>query len=937
MSHFKPVNQNPDFPQMELNILKWWQDNDLANKYLHKNDSSTKKFSFIDGPITANNPMGVHHARGRALKDVFQRYKNSQGFAQRFQNGFDCQGLWVEVEVEKDAGFNSKKDIQNFGLENFTNACIDRVKKFSAIQTEQSIRLGMFMDWPNSYYTMSETNNLYIWHFLKIVKEKGWLYQKKSAATWCPRCETGLSQHEQADGYQNTTDTSLYLKFKLKNKENEYVLAWTTTPWTLPANVLLAINTKFEYVKVKYQNQFLYLAKESAEKLGLKEYQKIDANILLNQEYGSLYDIPAQKNIKHYITNWELVDPKEGTGVVHIAPGCGQEDFELGITLNSDMIAPLDETGHFIDGFGELSGKYAHHVADIVFEYLKSIDALYKTEPITHRYPHCWRCKTKCLFRLENSWFIKTDEIRPQLKAAASKVDWHPKYTGRRMQNWLDNMEDWMISRKRFYGLALPFYQCTCGELIVIGSKQELKDKAINPQLVDKLPSLHRPWIDEIEIKCPKCGQNIKRIPDVGDCWLDAGVVPFSTLKYLEDKNYWQQWFPAELVLEMIEQVRLWFYSMLFFSVTFENTIPYLHVVSYAEVKDEKGERMSKSKKNGIPYNQAVSKMGADAMRWLYCQQKSYTNVNFGYNVADQIKREFILILWNSYRYFIEHANIQNWQPTNFDPKELSNILDKWIISRLHTTIEKTTKHLDKFNTPSCTLAIQQFLSDFSTWYIRRTRDRSDNLNVLYYCLSELCKLLAPFTPFISETIFQGLSAHNSIHLEHWPQTNSSLIDKNLESQMEKVREICQLIHGQRQKDNLKIRQPLNQATIKSPSASPSPPPPESPNESPLINFPPELEQIIKDETNIKKLKFIKNENLEVNIDSILTPQLIAEGEYRDFVRNIQLLRKEQKFDLTDKIKIFAPSWPKSWQTQILSKTLAISIEQSDSLKIEKA
>ena len=504
---FPDLPNSPNFPELENEVLAWWYQNDIVNQYLHRNDNSAKTFSFIDGPITANGSMGVHHARGRTLKDVFQRYKNAQGFAQRFQNGFDCQGLWVEVEVEKDNGFNSKKDISDFGLDKFTSSCLARVDKYSQMQTEQSKRLGMFMDWDNSYYTNSKNNNLYIWYFLKLIHQKGWLTKKKSATTWCPRCETGLSQHEEADGYQEVTDTSVYLKFKLTDRQNEFVLAWTTTPWTLSANVLLAINTKFEYVKAKHQNQYLYLAKSSAEKLGLTDYEIIDAKSLLDLQYDSLYDVPAQKNVKHYVTQWDLVDPIEGTGVVHIAPGCGQEDFELGKKLNSDMIAPLDERGYFIDGFGELTGNYAHHVAKPVFAYLEQIGAMFKTEPVTHRYPHCWRCHTKCLFRLEDSWYIKSDEIRPRMKAAAEKVNWHPKYVGRRMQNWLDSMEDWMISRKRFYGLALPFYECSCGELTVVGSLTELKQLSVNPKLVEGLSTLHRPWIDDIHIKCPKCSQ----------------------------------------------------------------------------------------------------------------------------------------------------------------------------------------------------------------------------------------------------------------------------------------------------------------------------------------------------------------------------------------------------------------------------------------------
>ena len=928
MTFFKDLPSMPDFPKLEEKLVDLWYQHDLVQKYLHKNDNSDQKFSFIDGPITANAPMGVHHARGRTLKDVFQRFKNSQGYAQRFQNGFDCQGLWVEVEVEKENGFNSKKDIIDFGLDKFTTACLDRVDKFSQIQTEQSKRLGMFMDWDNSYYTNSKTNNLYIWHFLKKVKEKGWLIKNKSATTWCPRCETGLSQHEEADGYKEVTDESVYLKFKLSGKNNEYVLAWTTTPWTLSANVLLAINPKFEYVKAKVDNDYIYLAKLAADRLGLKDYENVDANILVGLEYDSLYQIPAQEGVKHSIVEWEMVDPVDGSGVVHIAPGCGQEDYLLGKKLKSAMIAPLNEQGFFKEGFGELTGLYAHKVNEIVFNYLKSINSLFKTESITHRYPHCWRCGTKCLFRLEDSWYIKSDEIRPLLKEAVKKVNWQPKYVGRRMQNWLDSMEDWMISRKRFYGLALPFYECSCGELVVIGSLEELKDKAVNPELIDSLKTLHRPWIDQIEINCPKCGQHVKRIPDVGDCWLDAGVVPFSTLKYLEDKSYWQKWFPADLVSEMIEQVRLWFYSMLFFSVTFEDVPPYQNVVTYSEVRDEKGQRMSKTKKNGIPYDEAVSKMGADSMRWLYCQQKSYTSVNFGYSIADQVKRDFILILWNSYRFFTQHANLDNWQPSSdFNPSTLTNIMDKWLISRLHTTIHKSTESLEKFSTSSATKTIEKFVNDLSTWYIRRSRDRNDNNDLLYHCFDQISRLLSPFIPFLSEIIYKNLSGletesiNTSVHLQDWPKSDKDIINTNLEKQMESVRGICQLVHGQRQKFAIKLRQPLAKVTIDSD-----------------LKLDQDLINIIAEETNVKEVVFDKKSNLlSVDLDTNLTPELISEGEYRDLVRSIQVLRREANLQINDQIKIFAPSWPKSFESQILKKTLSVSIETSDILKIEKA
>lgn len=371
-SKLREVKANVDFVQMEKDIMNLWNEKSIVKKYLEKNNKSKKNFSFIDGPITANNPMGVHHAWARTYKDVVQRYKNMQGFEQRFQNGFDCQGLWVEVGVERDLGFNSKKDILDYGMDNFTNACVARVNKFSKIQTEQSERLGMFMDWDNSYYTMSETNNLYIWHFLKKCQEKGLLYKDKSATTWCPRCETGLSQHEQADGYKMIKDTAVYVLFKITGRKNEYVLAWTTTPWTLAANVLLAVNPELEYVKTNYDGKTVYLGADAAKRMNMKDVESVDVKEILGLEYDSLFEIDAQKNISHSIVSWNLVDSSTGSGVVHIAPGCGQEDFELGLELKADTLAPLDSTGRFLEGYGDLTGKYAHDVAPEVLKYLES-------------------------------------------------------------------------------------------------------------------------------------------------------------------------------------------------------------------------------------------------------------------------------------------------------------------------------------------------------------------------------------------------------------------------------------------------------------------------------------------------------------------------------------------------------------------------------------
>lgn len=904
----KQVSNKYDFIEMEKRLVDWWYKNGIVDKYIHKNDGAKENFSFIDGPITANNPMGLHHAWGRTYKDLVQRYKNMKGFEQRFQMGFDCQGLWVEVGVEKELKFNSKKDIYDYGIGNFTNTCKNRVYKFADVQTFQSKRLGMFADWENSYYTMSEENNLYIWSFLKKVHDEGKLYKSHSVVTWCPRCETGLSQHEQADSYKTITDTSLYVKFKLKD-EDAYVLAWTTTPWTLSANVLLAVNPKLEYVKASDGKDVYYLAKKPAEKLGLEILEEVDPKSLVGKEYEPLYDdIEAQQGVKHWIVDWDLVEEDSGTGVVHMAPGCGAEDFERGTEVGADVLSPLDETGHFMKGYGELTGKYAHDVVDQVIDYLKAKDALFKVEEFEHQYPFCWRCKTKCVFRAEDTWLINLQDIKPKLKAEAAKVNWMPNYAGKRMENWLDSMGDWMISRKRFYGLSLPFYECSeCGELTVVGSKEELRDLAVEPEKVDKLESLHRPWIDEIKIKCPKCGAEVSRIPDVGDCWLDAGVVPFSTLKYKEDRKYWEKWYPSDFSTEMIEQVRLWFYSMLVFGVILDGTAPYTNVLTFGELRDENNEKMSKSKPNYIPFDQAADKGGSDLIRWNFAVSPITKNVRFGWNILDDVKKRFYFPLWNSYVYFVTYANIHNWEPTEFKYEDLTDVLDKWIVNRLKEVSEFVSEHMDKFDISPSARKIEEFVTDLSTWYIRRSRSRFVKgdvtaLNTLYYVLVQLTKLLAPFVPFITEEMYQNLVVNlgvdwgrDSVHLEDYPEFSFDL-NQDLLDDMESTRKLASLGLKIRDDKSLRVRQPLREAVV-------------NVNNQDLL-------EILKSEMNVKTISYKKKPVLKdgwvteeaghyfVSLNIELDEELKKEGWLNDLKRGIQNARKASGAKVGDKVKL---------------------------------
>ena len=538
--------------EIENEILSYWKKNKTFDK-LRKRNSSKQSFSFIDGPITANNPMGVHHAWGRTLKDLYQRYKAMQGYDGRYQNGFDCQGLWLEVETEKDLGFNSKSDIENYGLDKFSTACKQRVEKFSKVQTEQSILLGQWMDWGNDYYTLSDKNIEAIWFFLKKCHEKKWLYKGKRILPWCIRCGTSSSKHEMSDdGYAELTHPSVYVKAKIKGRENEYLLIWTTTEWTLSSNVAAAVNPNINYVKAQTNNEIVYLSEATVKKLGrdYKILKTIKGSDLVGLEYESFYpDFQVQKGISHRVIPFSEVGEQDGTGIVHIAPSCGDIDYEMGQKLNLKILDPaVDEFGVYNEGYSWLTGKNVKNVKKEIVADLEKRKLLFKVENFKHRYPICWRCKEELVFRLDYSWFISCDEIRPKMKEESKKVIWYPKHTGDLMQDWLDNMEDWNISRRRYWGLPLMFFECSkCHKLEVIGSKKELKERAVDPKEVDKLPELHRPWIDKIKIKC-KCGQEIGRIKEVGDCWLDAGIVPFSTLKYFEDKTYWKKCLPADLV-----------------------------------------------------------------------------------------------------------------------------------------------------------------------------------------------------------------------------------------------------------------------------------------------------------------------------------------------------------------------------------------------------
>jgi len=853
----QPVNKL-DYPALERRIQRWWDEHQIMRQYLARNSQSDRRFSFIDGPITANNPMGVHHAWGRTYKDLFQRFKTMQGYRQRYQNGFDCQGLWVEVEVEKELGLKNKREIEAYGVAEFVERCKERVRRFAQRQTEQSIRLGYWMDWDHSYYTMSDENNYSIWYFLKRCHERGWIYKGHDVMPWCPRCATGLSNMEIAtEGYQMIEHTSVFVRFPLHGREREFLLVWTTTPWTLPANVAAAVHPDLTYVKVRQGEDTYYLAEGAISRLkelrgrDKPEYsvvEQLPGRDLLGLTYeGPFDDLPVQQGVEHRIIPWAEVSATEGTGIVHIAPGCGKEDFELSKEHHLAVLAPIDEFGVYGDGYAWLTGRSAGEVASAVIDDLAHKGLLYRAQKYTHSYPVCWRCGTELVFRLVDEWFISMQELREPMMAVVRRIRWIPEFGLDRELDWLRNMDDWMISKKRYWGLALPIYDCAaCGHFEVIGGDDELRERAVAgwEEFAGHTP--HRPWVDAVKIRCSHCGSVVSRIKDVGNPWLDAGIVPYSTLNYRHDRAYWREWFPAEFITESFPgQFRNWFYSMLVMSTALENTEPFRTVLGFATLLDEDGEEMHKSRGNAIWFDDAAERVGADTMRWLYVNQPPAHNLNFpripteadtaraqAEHVPVRLSERWLTVrstldkLWNIYAFFVTYANIDGFDPQQHQvPVAERSDLDRWALSMLQRTVAAATDGLEAYEMTGPARAISEFVDDLSNWYVRRSRrrfwksatdsDKAAAYLTLYECLETLTRLLAPFTPFYAEELYQNLvrrvdqAAPQSVHLCDWPVVNERLIDERLEWETRLVMRIVNLGRAAREKAQIKVRQPL--------------------------------------------------------------------------------------------------------------------------------
>ncbi|MFW6097390.1 MAG: class I tRNA ligase family protein [Chloroflexota bacterium] len=953
---FKDVSNKVDFVALENDILAFWRETDAFGELQRLRASSDKNWSFLDGPITANNPMGVHHAWGRTYKDIYQRFKAMQGYNQRWQNGFDCQGLWVEVEVEKELGFESKRDIERFGLAEFVKLCKMRVLDYAAIQTAQSMRLGYWMEWNDpeelrrlskemaedqqqrtaydgpagrvegtveqvvgrlgrpevggSYFTFSDENNYQIWGFLQKCHENGWLYKGRDVMPWCARCGTGISQHEiVTDGYLEVTHDSIYLRFPLLDRENEALLVWTTTPWTLTSNVAAAVGPELTYVKVESADGWTYYVAEGAmTETMIGDYTVVDTlkgSEMVGWEYaGPFDDLPAaaqaMEGYTHRVIPWREVGAEEGTGIVHIAPGCGAEDFELSKEHDLPVVAPLDENGRYVEGFDWLTRRDVHGVASDIFEQLREKGLYYRRQRYSHRYPHCWRCGEELVYRLVDEWFIsmgplydkprseltaeeKAASLRYQIMDVVAEINWVPSFGYDREMDWLRNMHDWMISKKRYWGLALPIWVCDepeCGHFHVVGSEDELEERSVEGWETFAGHTPHRPYIDAVKIACPQCGGTATRIADVGNPWLDAGIVAYSTLHYRDEPQFWSQWFPADFITESFPgQFRNWFYSLLAQSTVLTNRPPFKNVLGFATLLAEDGREMHKSWGNSIEFNEAADTMGADVMRWLYLDQKPEQNLLFGYNKGDETRRRFLIPLWNVYSFFVTYANLDEWRPGKGDwrleigdwglggstdglasPDPGNAQLDSWVLARLNETVVEVTEALEAFRSERATRALEALLDDVSNWYVRRSRrrfwkseaddDKAAAYATLYQVLVKMTQLLAPFIPFTTEAMYQNLvrsvdeEAPASVHHTFYPEADAAQLDRELLEKMRLAITVASLGRAARSAADVKLRQPLAKARVNVGSEQ---------ERSDIL----ELAEVLAEEVNVKEIEVV--------------------------------------------------------------------------------
>ena len=894
---YQKVATDLNFVDREKEVEKFWEDNHIFEKSM-ENRKEGPTYTFYDGPPTANGKPHIGHVLTRVIKDMIPRYRTMKGYMVPRKAGWDTHGLPVELEVEKKLGLDGKDQIEEYGLVPFIDQCKESVWKYKGMWEDFSATVGFWADMENPYVTYHDDYIESEWWALKEIWNKGLLYKGHKIVPYCPRCGTPLSAQEVAQGYKDVKERSAVARFKVKG-EDAYILAWTTTPWTLPSNVALCVNPDEEYAKVKAADGYTYYMASALldtvlgsleREEGTSAYEVLatyKGTDLEYKEYEPLYNFKKLNKKAYYVVCDTYVTLTDGTGVVHIAPAFGEDDNKVGKKYDLPVLQLVNEKGEMTEET-PWAGTFCKKADPEVLKDLDKRGLLFSAPKFEHSYPHCWRCDTPLIYYARESWFIKMTAVKDDLIRNNNTINWIPESIGKgRFGDWLENVQDWGISRNRYWGTPLNVWECECGHMESIGSRQELFERSGDEKA--KTVELHRPYIDEITMKCPKCGKTMHRVPEVIDCWFDSGAMPFAQHHYpFENKDVFEQQFPADFISEAVDQTRGWFYSLLAESTILFNKAPYKNVIVLGHVQDENGQKMSKSKGNAVDPFEALEKYGADAIRWyFYVNSAPWLPNRFHGKAVQEGQRKFMGTLWNTYAFFVLYANIDEFDATKYtlDYEKLS-VMDKWLLSKLNSVVKEVDEDLNDYKIPETARALQEFVDDMSNWYVRRSRERfwakgmeQDKINAymtLYTALVTICKAAAPMVPFITEEIYQNLvrsidkDAPESIHLCHFPKVNEELIDKDLEENMDNLLKIVVMGRACRNAANIKNRQPIGKMFVKAPFT--------------LDDF---FKEIIEDELNVKEMTF--TDDVRAFTSYTFKPQLKTVGpKYGKFLGGIK-------------------------------------------------
>ena len=886
---YKKVELPQGFVGMEKEIANLWTARNVIKKNFDMNQDG-EYFTFYDGPPTANGKPHIGHILTRVMKDIIPRYKVMKGYKVIRKAGWDTHGLPVELEIEKKLGISGKEQIEEYGVEKFVKECKESVFTYVSMWEKMTEQIGYWVDMENPYVTYHNPYIESVWWALKQMWDKGLLYEGHKVMPYCPRCGTALSSHEVAQGYKDVKDLTAIAKFKVADEDNKYILAWTTTPWTLPSNLALCINKAYTYIEAKVNDEILILAKDLAPKVLGEDFEivrEFQGTELLGTKYEQLMPFGKVEGKAFEVIHGDYVTLSDGTGVVHIAPAYGEDDSLVAKANGITFIDLVDKEGKFVEEVTPWAGKFVKKCDESICKWLEENNKLFKAEKHLHSYPHCWRCDTPLLYYPKESWFVAMTTLRDKLIENNNKINWYPDNirTGR-FGKFLENVIDWGISRDRYWGTPLPIWECECGHKECIGSIEELKNKGINvPEDIE----LHKPYIDAVHLNCPECGKEMERVKEVIDCWFDSGSMPFAQLHYpFENKELFEQNYPAQFISEAVDQTRGWFYTLLAISTAVFDRNPFENCIVLGHVLDKKGLKMSKSKGNVVDPFEVLGSEGADATRWhFYTASAPWLPTRFSTDDVSEAGRKFLSTLWNVYSFYVLYADLDKFNPTEYADFVSDNVMDKWIMSKLNTLVKDVDAKLNSYDITNAALAIEDFTDELSNWYVRRNRARywSETLTddkigayvTLYRVLTTLVKVAAPFVPFITEEIYQNLvvnldpQAEESVHLCLWPEVDEKAIDKNLEAEMDLAYKIVKLGRSARNGANIKNRQPLSKMLVSTDS------------------LPAYYGDIITDELNIKVVEFGADLSTHVNFE--IKPNLPVLG--RAYGKMIPQIRKE--------------------------------------------